>query len=184
MAVAARCNVLVLNAFEIACGGMRDIAEVAEGVAPALRSSLATVERMIAATSSGEAADLNNFEIAWAGWSPRLRKFLGYWISAKGIDCADGTQFAPWSVIPIEGTGLFLSPWSPDADARIHARADLGNLTTEKLVIALMEEQRAISTPDGSLARAGVQLTTVELTQIRTEIIHRWPDQIGQKAFY
>lgn len=180
MAAAVRGNNMILDVFEAVAGFVDDIDELAAHLVEPMRSGVASL------LSFHPDVSLDYFELLFAGWSPRQDAFRIFTLASQPFLLEGGGELAPWEVRPFSGRGHVMLPWSSDCERRLRtndpaAVAALQQLSTERLVITLMEQQRLMTSPDyGPSATGGIQLTQIYFDGIEARIIHRWPDRLGE----
>lgn len=122
--------------------------------------------------------DALEMEIAVAGWSE--------WSGAETFYFHTGNSpEGPWKIIT--GHDLRCSPSTPKIADQIFEHLNVSRPLMPEAIISAAEIQRWHMEPMGpkqlltSWVGGFLQVTTVTRDEITTKVIHRWPDQIGER---
>lgn len=126
------------------------------------------------------------------GWSEENSRFEAFRFGSherrwKNHESGEWKKLDPWTVEPIDG--LWAAPWPP-TELYEQFSIDPNAITdaydfTARLVCASRQRKAKLSdrpdAPEGYGVGGFLQMTVLEKDNMRSSIVHRWPDVIGEK---
>lgn len=171
---------------------LESLDEIVENLPPMLRVMLSEYDKLQAFADGKNDPVKRNFEVTIAGWSDRMQRMVALvastWAVADpddqtGVSCQPGyVPCTPW--IPAQGYSQPPLDWAGVLGRPFNDQSDVDAIDPIEDGFALHEAQR---NEGGTYCGHAVyliggfaELTTVRRDRVEQQIIHEWPDAVGE----